>query len=327
MLVSETVDQIILFLREMCAELRSELGADRDEALESLLERLQIEVLRLLVLSVLSGLHLLLHSFELGHALATFAAASGLLLLATLLVSLGLLVPVQVVASAVDVVDWEAEDLKRVQKELQLSLDVAHKRGVRILGVKEVFAGRIGNLEILEPFVEIFLASVSLLELLVLFLIVHNVLNLLVDLFCVLDQVLLEGHALGNNVALLSLLATRDPILDLIIVFDALDLRLDQLSAVSHSVHELRLEQVVKRVQIEALVQELQVHLLREAHQTDGLVLDLGDECLVGGVLGCDELGDKVLAVGLRDRLRLRVEHICQVIVILLLRQSNFDEG
>ena len=59
---------------------------------------------------------------------------------------------------------------------------------------------------------------------------------------------LLQGHTLGDYVALLGLLAPRDLSLDLVIVLYALDLRANQVSAGPHSVHELSLEQVVERV-------------------------------------------------------------------------------
>lgn len=92
---------------------------------------------------------------------------------------------------------------------------------------------------------------------------------------------LLKGHALGNNVAFRSLPAPPNFFRNQFIVFGALDLRSDQISASPHGVHVVSLQQVVKRVQIEALVEQLEVDLFGQAHQSDCLVLDLGHECFV----------------------------------------------
>ena len=135
-----------------------------------------------------------------------------------------------------------------MQHELQFGLNVAHKHAIGILWIKEVVAGRIGDLEVLEPLVEVLFTRVLLLQLLVLLFIVHDVFDLLVDLVRILDQVFLQGHALSNDVAFLCLLAPGDLFLDLFVVFNALDLRFDQISTIPHSIHEFCLQQVVKRV-------------------------------------------------------------------------------
>ena len=116
---------------------------------------------------------------------------------------------------------------------------------------------------------------------------------------------LLESHALRNNIALLSLLASRDLFLDQFIVLNALYLCVNQISSAANSVHKLSLEQVVKRVQIEALVQQLEVDIFGQTHQTDSLVLNLRYQRFVRAVLRCDKFCDEVLAVGFCDRLRL----------------------
>ena len=273
MFISEAIDQIVLFLREMCAKLRPELGAYSHEALESLLERLKIEVGWCLDQCVLCILNQLLCFRD---SSIDFFASCWLLLFASL-VGLCLLIPVQMMASTVDVIGGEAKDLQRVHQELKLGLNVADKGWVCVLRVKEVVAGRVGDFELVKPFVEIVLTSVILIKLLVLFLVVHDVLDLLVNVISILNQMFLQGHALSNNVAFLSLLASSDLFLDLLIVLNTLGLRLDQVSTGTHGIHKVVLEQVVKRVQIEALVEQLKVDIFRQAHKTDGLVLDLGD--------------------------------------------------
>ena len=118
MLVLEAVDKLIFVDDELSAEVRSALSVDVDEALESLLEGLQVEVGRGLVQLVPLSVKLGLSLAELGALggtlaatlLALFAAGSGSLLL----------FPVSVVTIAVDVVDGQAEDLQRVEEEIQL---------------------------------------------------------------------------------------------------------------------------------------------------------------------------------------------------------------
>ena len=127
--------------------------------------------------------------------------------------------------------------------------------------------------------------------------------------------------------ALLGLLAARNLLLDLLVVLYAFLLGGDEVAACAHSVHEVRLEEVVEGVQVKALVEQLQIHLLCQAHQTHGLVLHLGHESLVGLALRGNQLCDEVLTVRLGDGLRLRVEDIGEVVVILLLGEPDFDEG
>ena len=127
--------------------------------------------------------------------------------------------------------------------------------------------------------------------------------------------------------ALLSLLAARNLLLNLFIILNTLLLGGYQIAACTHSVHEFCLEEVVEGVQVKALVEQLQIHLLSQAHQTHSLVLHLGHQGLVRLALGGNQLGNKVFAVRLGDGLRLRIKDICQIVVILFLCQPNFDEG
>jgi len=115
MLVLETVDELLLVGDKRGAQVRSGLSINIDEALQGLLEGLQIEVGRLLV-QVVSCIS------ELGLKLADLGALTlngRLLLLLAGTCSL-LLLPVGVMAATVDVVDGQAEDLQRVQQEAQL---------------------------------------------------------------------------------------------------------------------------------------------------------------------------------------------------------------
>ena len=152
------------------------------------------------------------------------------------------------------------------------------------------------------------------------------VVDLLEDLLADVDEVLLELHALGDNVASLGLLSSLDCLANLLIVILALLLGLDKIATRSHSIHKVRLQQVVEGIKVEALVQQLEVDLLGEAHEAYRLVLNLGHQRLIAVVLGCDQLRDKVLTVGLSDSLRLRIEHISQVIMILLLGSSDLNK-
>ena len=140
-------------------------------------------------------------------------------------------------------------------------------------------------------------------------------------------QVLLELYALGDDVAAHGLL------------FEALELGQalffgllaalfeDVLAPAPDGVHEFRLKQVVKGVQLEALAEQLDVDFAGETHEAYCLVLDLRHEGFVVGGLGCDELGDEVLSIGFSDSLTLAVEHVGKVIVIFLAGVSHLDEG
>jgi hypothetical protein len=99
------------------------------------------------------------------------------------------------------------------------------------------------------------------------------------------------------------------------------------LTSLSNGIHKLGFEQVVEGVQLEALVEQLDVDLTGQAHQPDGLVLDLGDEGAVVFALRGNQLGDKVLAIGLSDGLTLAVKYVGQVVVVLLLRVPNLHVG
>lgn len=146
-------------------------------------------------------------------------------------------------------------------------------------------------------------AGFRLVKLLVLIFVVHDVLNLFEDLISVLDEVLLESHSLGDDVAFFCLLAPFDLFLDQDIVFFALLLSFDQITAGANCIHIICLQQVIEGVEIEAFVEQLEVDLLSQTHEADSLVLDLGHQGLVVFVLGCDQLSDEVLSIGFCDSL------------------------
>lgn len=132
---------------------------------------------------------------------------------------------------------------------------------------------------------------------------------------------------MGYNVALHGLLLEaaefREPLGDgLIFLFHQ-----EGLTSLSNSIHKLGLEQVVEGVKLEALVEQLNVNLAGEAHQPHGLVLDLGDQGAVVIALRGNELGDKVLAIGLGDGFTLAVKYVGQVVVVLLLGVPHLDVG
>lgn len=111
-------------------------------------------------------------------------------------------------------------------------------------------------------------------------------------------------------------------------LFFSLDLSLpDQvLSSPSNSVHVLRLKQVIKLIELKALVKERGVHLIGQSHKTYCLIFDLSNQGFVILVLGCDKFGQKVLSVSFSDGFRLVVEDICEVIMILLLSLPHLNE-
>lgn len=163
-------------------------------------------------------------------------------------------------------------------------------------------------------------------QLLVHFLVVHNVINLLKDLLSVLKEMFLQGHTLCNKLAFLGLLTPFNLLLDQNIVFLAFLLGFNKVPPVANSIHIVSFQQVVKRIKIEAFVEEFEVDFFSQAHQAHGFVLDLGYERLVVVVLGCDQLSDEVLAISFCNSLRLRIENIGQVVMIFLLGASNFDK-
>ena len=103
--------------------------------------------------------------------------------------------------------------------------------------------------------------------------------------------------------AFFCLLAPFNLFLDQDIVFLALLLGFDQIAAGANCIHIICLQQVIECVEIEAFVEQLEVNLLSQAHEADSLVLDLGHQGLVVFVLGCDQLSDEVLSIGLCDSL------------------------
>mmetsp|Transcript_13937 Transcript_13937/g.41456 ORF Transcript_13937/g.41456 Transcript_13937/m.41456 type:complete len:573 (+) Transcript_13937:2991-4709(+) len=91
----------------------------------------------------------------------------------------------------------------------------------------------------------------------------------------------------------------------------------DGVRVLAHPPHVVRLEEVVVRVELEALREHVDVDVGCEAQEADSAAIHLGHESLVLLVLRLDELGDEVLAVDLGDDLTLRVEHRGEIVVVL----------
>ncbi len=228
--------------------------------------------------------------------------------------------------STVKVAFRQAKDLKCVEHEVQLVEDVADQVLVSIFRVKEVVAGWVLDLEVVEPNVKELLTGLLDSQLFVDLLVVHDIVDLLEDLLSVLEEMLLQGHTLGYKLAFLGLLTPLDLFLDQNIVLLAFLLGFDKVPPIANSIHVVSFEQVVKWIEIEAFVEELEVDLFGQAHQAHGFVLDLGYQRLVVVVLGCDQLSDEVLTICFCNSLRLRIENIGQVVMIFLLGASDFDK-
>ena len=93
-----------------------------------------------------------------------------------------LLLPVGMVTIAVNVALRQTEDLKSLEQEVKLGQDVANEGIVSILRVKEEVAGRVGELELLEPSVEKVLSGVLFVECLDQIVVGHCILDGLEDL-------------------------------------------------------------------------------------------------------------------------------------------------
>ena len=198
-----------------------------------------------------------------------------------------------------------------MQCEFKFALDVTDETFFCVFGVKEEVSSGVCNLKVGKPPIEKFSNGTLFVKHLILFFIVSDILDGLEDIISVLDKVLLQSHALRQDVALLSLLAARNLFLNLFVVLNALLLSCYEVTACTHSIHKFRLEEVIEGVQVKALVEQLQVHLLGQTHQTHSLILHLSHQCFVRLALGGNQLGYKIFAVRFGDSLRLRIKDIC----------------
>lgn len=208
--ILETVDHNLLMCGKLSPQVRSSLSTDSYKALKGLLEGFKIEVGWLLVQGVLGCSKFSLHFLEFTLFLAFF----GILLTTTCSRSPSFLIPIQMVTLTINVANREAENLESAKQELKLSLDIADKRVVSIFWVKEVVSSWVGDLEVVQPPVEVVRACVLFLELLVLFFRVGDILDRFEDIISVLDEMLLKSHPLGDEMTFLGLLAARDFFLD-----------------------------------------------------------------------------------------------------------------
>ena len=148
-----------------------------------------------------------------------------------------------------------------MKHKVQLAENVADQVLVSIFRVEEVVTGRILDLKIVEPDVKELLASSLSGQLLICLFVVHDVVNLLKDLLSVLKEVLLKGHTLRYKLAFFGLLAPFYLFLDQNIVFLAFLLGSDKIPPVANRIHVVSFQQVVKWIEIEAFVEELEVDL------------------------------------------------------------------
>lgn len=98
-------------------------------------------------------------------------------------------------------------------------------------------------------------------------------------------------------------------------------------SSLANSIHEFRFEEVVKRIELKALVKQFYIYFVCETHETNRLVFYLGNKGFVVHVLGSNQLSDKVLAVSFGYSFTLTVKDICEVIMVLLLGRPDLDKG
>lgn len=112
----------------------------------------------------------------------------------------------------------------------------------------------------------------------------------------------------------------------LFLCFDLL-LPNEVLSSLANCIHEVWFQKIVVLVKLKTLMKELGINLSCQSHKTNCLILYLGDKGLVVFGLSCNEFSQEILSVSLSNSFRLIVKHICQVIMVLLLGSSHFDEG
>ena len=74
-------------------------------------------------------------------------------------------------------------------------------------------------------------------------------------------------------------------------------------------------------------MQEFHVYFLSQTHQADSFVSDLGNESSIFFILCSDELCYKIFSISFSYSLRLRIKYVSQIIMILLICQSHFNEG
>ena len=302
----------------------SHLTIANAESLEALLEDRDVEVSRLDVrVGFLVEATLLLDPLD-GLALLLFCLARGSFLLGSFLGSQFLFFPVREVTFAVQVVLGQSEESQRGQQEISLCLDTADELAVVGGMLGEELRG-LAQSVLADPGVD-HAQELVLVELLESLIILEQLLDLLKNLLLAVHQVLLKTDPLGNDVAadglFLHLLEEVDPLL----LGCDLSLPSDVLPPLDNGVHELWLEQVVVLLKLKALMQKAGIDIVGQSHESDCLVLHLRDQGPVLVVLRRDELRQKVLSVGLGDRLRLIVEDVSQIIVILLLGCADLDE-
>ena len=122
--------------------------------------------------------------------------------------------------------------------------------------------------------------------------------DLLDDVIHLGCKVLLQGHALGDYVAPQSLLFKFKLPSNFLIVSFSFVLCLNKCPSSSDGIHELWLEQIVERVELKALVEELYIDLFGKTHQADSLIPDLSNKGPIFLILGGNKLSQEIFTVG-----------------------------
>lgn len=131
--------------------------------------------------------------------------------------------------------------------------------------------------------------------------IAYVLLNDFIDLFLTFFEEFLERDSLSDDVALHGLFLQPLEFEKPLFFCLSPSFFQDGSSAVSNSGHELWLQQIVEGIQLKALMEQVNINLACEAQQTDGLILDLGNQSFIILILCGNQLCDEVLSISLSD--------------------------
>jgi len=161
------------------------------------------------------------------------------------------------------------------------------------------------------------LDKVSAQLLLGLVLVTQELINKLENVIRLFKQMLLKFNALRNDIATHSFFSELFLRFNNLIFLLAV-LHFFQMGATrTNGLHKFGLEQVIKTVKCKTLVQQFEVYLFGEPHQTNCFVLYLGNQSTVFVVLRSNQLSNEVLAVDLCNHLALLVEDSDEVVMVL----------
>ena len=189
----------------------------------------------------------------------------------------------------IDVVFGESEVLKGLKEEVELALNGADELSIIAWVILEELA-RLVELELAEPVLEQLDDDLPV-EGLHLLLVLSVLIDFGYDTFLKVNEMLLHGDTLSDDVASHELLLASLGQVDLLLLLVDLHLPLEVVTSPLDGIHKLRLEEVIVVLQIEALMEKGDVDIIGQAHQTNGFVLYLGDKSLVVVLLVGNELG------------------------------------